>query len=122
MRRLAESLKPYGAHPVVQAAAQRDAALRARAAEETACVEASLARVRRVAGVEPAPVFVRTVASVVREVRVLSGRYPSAGVAAWRAAVLRELGAALFQHAAEVMEIEVHIERDLSLARRGGRA
>ena len=116
------TLSRYIEHPLVRAvAASGDSQARWRAAETAAVLEATLNRVRRLAGIDPPIVFCRSVEAAMRELRVVTGRYWSRDVEAWRAARLRELGALVFEHVAGV-EIEVHVGRDLHLARRDGDA
>ena len=73
---------------------------------------------RRLAGREPPQVFARTVELAAHEVRVVAARYWSRDVETWKRTVLQELFGLLFVHAGE-LEIEVHVGRDLRLARDG---
>ena len=121
-RSLSSSLSRFAEHPIARTRATGDWAGYRTAASAAAAIEAELAKVRRLAGLEPAPAFARTVELAVHEVRVVAARYWSRDVERWQSSVMKELGGLLFEHVAEV-EVEVRVVgRDLHLARRDGDA
>jgi hypothetical protein len=121
-RSLTPTVRPFAAHPIARTRETADWEAYRRAADTACAIEAELAKVRRLARIEPAPAFARTVELAVHEVRVVAARYWSRDVERWQSSVMKELGGLLFEHVAEV-EVEVRVVgRDLHLARRDGDA
>ena len=93
--------EPVRHHPLVARVRRetpRDAARLVYAADSALSIEATLAEVRRAAGVEPLPAFARTVVLAVSEVQATAARFSGPTVVAWRTRALRELGGLLFAH------------------------
>jgi len=91
------------------------------AASAASSIEATLARCRRLAGVEPPQAFARSVALAVREVRAVAAEYRSEAVAQWELTTLEELGGLLFRHVASRVELDIAVsERAVRVARRNG--
>jgi hypothetical protein len=118
-RKRSSETRRVTAHPLAQARAPADPASQRRVADEVVSIEATLARVRRLANVEPPQALARSVELALHELRIVCARYPSRAVDLWRRDVTREMGALLFEHVADV-EVEITIGPDLRLAQRDG--